>query len=223
MQEAFRLPLFDFTMNGVPERAQSMEPVDLATCKQLNVGSGEFPKEGFVNVDFYARIEPDVSHDLNSFPYPFEENRFELIEADHVLEHLNDPFGVMKELHRIAADGAQIVIRVPHFSRGFTHADHRRGFDLSFPYYFNPSFQGGYQGLELTLESARLTWLTQKYLKKTIMSPLTFKIGVLLDTVFNFFANLHPFVCSRIWCFWVGGFEEVEFKFRVVKSKNSEH
>jgi hypothetical protein len=27
-------------------------------------------------------------------------------------------------------------------------------------------------------------------------------------------ANWNPLVCSRLWCFAVGGFEEIEFVFR---------
>src|SRR5438045_2860727 len=93
---------------------------------KLNLGSGEFKKAGFVNVDYYSLSAPDVSHNLNQFPYPFEDGYFELVEADHVLEHLADPFQVIGELFRICGPEAIIHIRVPHFSRGFTHADHKR-------------------------------------------------------------------------------------------------
>ncbi|MCX8472834.1 MAG: hypothetical protein ORN85_04210, partial [Sediminibacterium sp.] len=35
----------------------------------------------------------------------------------------------------------------------------------------------------------------------------------IFNFIINFFANLSPFLCSRLWCFWVGGFEEIEFVF----------
>lgn len=101
--------------------------------KKLNLGSGEFKKGGYVNVDYYSVSEPDVRHNLNQFPYPYEKDDFDLIEAYHVLEHLENPFSVMKELHRIGKQNSLIKIWVPHFSRGFTHAEHKRGFDVSFP------------------------------------------------------------------------------------------
>ncbi|MBU1108933.1 MAG: class I SAM-dependent methyltransferase [Candidatus Riflebacteria bacterium] len=185
---------------------------------KLNLGCGEFKKEGYVNVDCFAVSEPDIRHDLNSFPYPFEENSFTLIEADHLLEHLNDPFQVMRELYRIGADGCKIKLRMPHFSRGFTHAQHHRGFDVSFPLYFNPSFQGGYQGVPLRLEKMRLRWFAQPYLKKTVLPAPFYYAGKTLGTIIDFFANASPFVCSRLWCFWVGGFEEIEIVFSVNKS-----
>jgi len=185
--------------------------------RKLNLGSGEFLKDGFVNVDYYSISKPDVSHDLNQFPYPFEDNFFELVEADHVLEHLTDPFKVMGELFRICASGATIHIRVPHFSRGFTHADHKRGFDVTFPYYFNPTFRPGYQRIPLELVQMQLRWFAQPYLKKTFLPMPLFITGRVIGAIIDFFANLSPWLCSRLWCFWVGGFEEVEFVFRVIK------
>src|SRR5262249_15957622 len=98
--------------------------------RKLNLGCGMFKKPGFVNVDYWDRAAPEVVHDLNQFPYPFEANAFSLVEADHVLEHLHDPFGAMAEIHRILEDGGQLNVRVPHFSRGMTHSDHKRGFDV---------------------------------------------------------------------------------------------
>jgi SAM-dependent methyltransferase len=186
--------------------------------EKLNLGSGEFKKAGYVNVDYYSIAEPDIRHDLNKFPYPFPDSEFEIIEADHVLEHLVDPFNVMKELKRIATDKAEIVVRVPHFSRGFTHADHKRGFDVTFPLYFDPGFPPGFQGTPLVLKKMRLHWFAQPYLKRKMMKPVLYFIGVGLGEVIDFFANLSPYFCSRIWCFWVGGFEEIEFRFYVVKS-----
>jgi len=185
---------------------------------KLNLGCGEFKKEGYVNIDYYSVSEPDIKHDLNVFPYPFEDNTFTLIEADHLLEHLENPFQVMKELQRIAKDGCLIKIKVPHFSRGFTHAQHNRGFDVSFPLYFTPSFQGGYQGVALELVKMNLRWFAQPYLKRSVLSSPTFYIGFALGKIIDFFANISPYICSRFWCFWVGGFEEIEFEFKVNKS-----
>lgn len=190
---------------------------DAQTSRKLNLGSGQFPKDGFVNVDYHALSASDVSHDLNQIPYPFDGNFFELIEADHVMEHLHDPFQVMGELYRLAAPGALIHIRVPHFSRGFTHADHKRGFDVTFPYYFNPKFPPGYQGIPLELVKMRLTWFAQPYMKRSVMPAALVFIGQALGIVIDFLARLSPWLCSRLWCYWVGGFEEIEFIFRVKK------
>ncbi|OGF69636.1 methyltransferase type 11 [Candidatus Giovannonibacteria bacterium RIFCSPLOWO2_02_FULL_45_14] len=185
--------------------------------KKLNIGCGEFKKNDYINMDWDPRVAPDVVHDLNKFPYPFSDNEFDRIEADHVLEHLEDPLRAMQELHRISENNAIIFIRVPHFSRGFTHPEHKRGFDVTFPYYFNPSFKGGYRGYEFTVKKIKLSWFAQFYLKKTVLSKFAYYmargIGIILDGL----ANLSPVICARIWCFWVGGFEEISFEFMVKK------
>ncbi len=77
---------------------------------KLNLGSGEFLKEGFINVDYYSVSKPDVMHDLTKFPYPFAENYFDHVESDHCLEHLPDPFAVMKEIHRISKNAITLIL-----------------------------------------------------------------------------------------------------------------
>lgn len=186
--------------------------------KKLNLGSGEFKKEGYVNVDYYSVSDPDVRHDLNQFPYPFETSEFDLVEAEHLLEHLDDPFKVMKEIYRISKNDGIINIKVPHYSRGFTHAEHKRGFDVTFPYYFSPDFKGGYQGIPLELVEMKLHWFSQPELKVDVLPKLVFHSARFAGQMIDFFANLSPFLCSRIWCYWVGGFEEIYFKFSVKKT-----
>jgi SAM-dependent methyltransferase len=168
-------------------------------------------------MDIRPDVDADIVHDLQEFPYPFPDDEFDLIEADHVLEHLRDPFRVMKELHRITKNGGLVIIRVPHFSRGFSHPEHKRGFDVSFPLYFQPQFKGGYQGFDFDLKEMRLTWFAQKYLKKITLSSFEYYVGACIGGFLSYLANLSPFACSRLWCFWVGGFEEILFSFRIKK------
>lgn len=181
--------------------------------KKLNVGCGQFPKEGYINLDVSPLSQADVIHDLEVFPYPFEDNAFDVIDADHILEHLSNPFQVMGELKRITKPGGSIHIRVPHFSRGFTHPEHKRGFDATFPLYFQDDFCGGYTGILLTHKKTKLHWLSQKYLIKKHVKLWTYSLLIGVGYVLNTLANISPFFCSRIWCFWVGGFNEIEFVF----------
>ena len=58
---------------------------------KLNLGCGQYPKPGFVNVDIDTLAKADVFHDLSLFPYPFESGSCNLIEMEHLLEHLPDP------------------------------------------------------------------------------------------------------------------------------------
>lgn len=180
---------------------------------QLNLGCGRFKKRGFVNVDGDPACEPDVVHDLNRFPYPFDDESFSRIEADHVLEHLDEPMRAMAEMRRLLSPGGRLIIRVPHFSRGFTHPEHRRGFDVSYPLYFDPGFAGGYSGVHLEFEGLAMHWFAQPYLKRAVLTPFQFWSGFLLGRVLDVLARVSPYACARVWCFWVGGFEEVVFRF----------
>jgi len=181
--------------------------------KKLNLGCGQFRKDGFVNIDISPHTRADVVHDLDQFPYPFDDETFGLIEADHLLEHLSTPFRVMTELNRLLKPGGIIHILVPHFSRGFTHPEHKRGFDVTFPSYFNRNFVGGYTGTHLISRKTELHWFGQKYLMKKLLSPWIYYSLLTIGRILDVAAKVSPLFCSRIWCFWVGGFYEIEFVF----------
>ena len=80
---------------------------------KLNLGCGINIEEESINLDMIDLAGVDVVHDLNNFPYPFEDNTFNEVFADNVLEHLNDLQKPLKELHRICKKGAIIDIIVP--------------------------------------------------------------------------------------------------------------
>ncbi len=183
--------------------------------KKLNLGCGENKKEGYINVDRQEIVKPDITHDLNVFSYPFSDSSFDLIEAFHILEHLDRPLLAMAELHRILKPGGRLIIKVPHFSRGFTHAEHTHGFDVTFPLYFNKNFtKSGYFGVDFKLEKMQLHWLAFFHLLPVMgYSKLTISLLKVVNSFISFLANLSPNFCSRLWCFWVGGFDEIEFHF----------
>ena len=177
--------------------------------KKINLGSAGYKKKGYINVDWQSIVKPDVTHDLNVFPYPFVDSSVDLVEASHVLEHLNRPFDVMKEIHRILKPGGKLIIKVPHFSRGFTHAEHFHGFDVTFPNYFNKKFiKAGYFGVDFKLTGMKLKWLAFIHLMEEMgYGKIILFILSAINVFISFLANLSPNFCSRIWCFWVGGFE----------------
>lgn len=187
--------------------------------RKLNLGCGEAKKEGYVNLDRQASVKPDVIHNLNISPYPFEDNTFDIVEANHILEHLDKVFSAMAEIHRILKPGGKLLIKVPHFSRGFTHTEHTHGFDVTFPLYFNKNFtKSGFFGVEFRLEKMKLRWLAFFHLLPNFgYGKITIGILKTADKLISFLANISPNFCSRIWCFRVGGFDEIEFEFTCLK------
>jgi hypothetical protein len=85
---------------------------------RLNLGCGDFKIDGWVNVDKYGHFDADVVHDLEQFPWPFDDDTAEEVLLNHVLEHLGQDtgvfLGIMKELYRVSRAGAQVRIHVPH-------------------------------------------------------------------------------------------------------------
>jgi len=83
---------------------------------KLNLGSGQNPRPGYVNVDKYG--DPDLKCDLESFPWPWPDSSVSEIVLIHVLEHLGaspDVFiRIMKEMYRVCEPAALIYIVVPH-------------------------------------------------------------------------------------------------------------
>jgi predicted SAM-dependent methyltransferase len=67
---------------------------------------------GYINVDKFG--DPYLRFDLETFPYPWDDNSVAEIELHHVLEHLGQQtdtyLKIIQELDRICQPGAKIHI-----------------------------------------------------------------------------------------------------------------
>jgi len=63
-------------------------------------------------VDIDEEGNPDVVHDLDEFPYPFDEDEFDTCWLIHVLEHLENPDQALEEAKRIASDRVIAIIPI---------------------------------------------------------------------------------------------------------------
>jgi hypothetical protein len=85
---------------------------------RLNLGCGTNKRPGFLNVDKFSVCEPDLVHDLESFPWPWPTNSVVEVTLSHVLEHIGHNPSVflsfMQELYRVCRGDAVIRIIVPH-------------------------------------------------------------------------------------------------------------
>ena len=94
------------------------------SCKSVQLGSGIGTKiPGCINIDINLETNPDVVHDLNEYPYPYADNSFDMVVAISILEHLDDFFAVLGQIHRVSKHGATVHILVPHFSSSAAFID----------------------------------------------------------------------------------------------------
>lgn len=115
--------------------------VDLANYRELLIGCGNrlkkqlkfqyIPSE-FVNVtrlDIDPDCKPDVIHDLNVLPMPFEDNSFDEIHAADILEHTGQQgdwrffFAQFSEFWRILKPGGYFIGSCPKWDSPWAWAD----------------------------------------------------------------------------------------------------
>ena len=111
--------------------------------KTLDLGCGANKEPGAVGLDRVASVNPDVVHDLETYPYPFEDATFDRVIMSHVVEHIGDLVRLMEEIHRIARPGAIIEITTPHYSCSNSWTDPTHKQHLGF---FSFEFFTGEQG-----------------------------------------------------------------------------
>lgn len=189
--------------------------------KILDVGAGPFKYPGSISIDINAESNPDVLWDLNKYPWPFNDNEFDMIYSSHCLEHLEDPKKALEEMWRISKPNAKLILIVPHFSSRIAWGDieHKRAFSSVFLY----KFSEGYKKLTCTkarfrVEKIKLRWSPP--IKEGLATTTTKKLNFVIrtfDFIVSGLANLNVDICERFWCYWVGGFGEIHFYAVVVK------
>ena len=93
---------------------------------KLNLGCGYNKLEGYINVDYDIKCNPDIVADLEGV-LPFEDSSVDEIVMFHVLEHLGQDtktyLNIWREFYRILKDQGLIRICVPHWQHENFHHD----------------------------------------------------------------------------------------------------
>ena len=83
---------------------------DLKGLLKVDIGGGLNPYPGYYSVDL--RQDADMVYDLND-GIPLKDNSVGVLNASHIIEHLQDKTKIMSEIHRVLAPGGWAFIEVP--------------------------------------------------------------------------------------------------------------
>jgi ubiquinone/menaquinone biosynthesis C-methylase UbiE len=96
---------------------------------KLDVGCGADP-HGDVNVDVTRNVASNFIRASGEY-LPFLADTFTNVFCFHVIEHVNRPTQLLRELRRVCVNNGEIKITCPHrYSRNAKHASHRCYFNL---------------------------------------------------------------------------------------------
>ena len=86
------------------------------TMIKLDLACGNAKRKGFLGVDLIKTDKTDIVHDLNKYPYPFENNSIYEIHCSHFVEHVADLRRFMEECYRILMNQSIITILAPYYT-----------------------------------------------------------------------------------------------------------
>jgi SAM-dependent methyltransferase len=181
---------------------------------RVDMGCGVNVTPGFIGLDKREDIGADIVHDLNNYPYPFKDGEAGEILASHVIEDLNDPRRFLLECYRILRPGGLLYLKIPHFSgRGLYNNPYHKNFGVCSLGIVNTITNIDHMG----------SWLGEDVVFTCIDYGLRYSDTCgnhhkrFIPRLLDFLAGLNPNFCERIWCYWVGGFTEIEIKLIAVK------
>jgi len=149
------------------------------SLKILDLGCKNEKMPDAIGVDIDKNSDADIIHDLNVYPYPFKENTIDQVYAKHIIEHLDDPRGFLKEIWRILKPQATVFIETPHFSNYVAYAEPQH--KLYYSYFM---FKELLKGIDLQVVKQEITFYK------------TFRlVGI------KFLANKFPLSYERFWTY----------------------
>jgi len=141
--------------------------------KILDLGCGDNKVQGAIGLDIVDINGVDILHDLLMFPYPLNDNSFDIIYLRNVIEHFNlDKINkIMYECYRILKKDGQLLINVPHILSiaAFTDPTHKQYFTFGSGHFWAKKHHKSYyneidSSWELiNIQCSSVTWFDWKH------------------------------------------------------------
>jgi SAM-dependent methyltransferase len=101
---------------GAQEETKVNEAGASSSLRALDLGCGHEKVPGAIGLDNVLLPAVDVLADVTGPGLPFQEDTFDEIHCNHILEHIRDLEALLGELSRVTRPGGRIRVLVPYFS-----------------------------------------------------------------------------------------------------------
>lgn len=110
---------------------------------KLDIACGASKKQDFTGIDIAPIEGVDIVHDLNTYPWPIEDDSVEEVWCSHYIEHVPNLILFMNEVHRIMKKGAQATFIAPYYTsmRAWQDPTHVRAISEASYYYYNKNWR----------------------------------------------------------------------------------
>lgn len=145
---------------------------------KINLGCASDYREGWINVDIDRKSKADVYADLNG-RFPFKDNYADKIIANHIYEHIDNPYHFLSEIVRICKPNAEIHICSPFWNneKTFAHPEHKRG--MTFRTLTNETIMKGYTVEKINIKPTSVG----KFIPSPIRNKLSYFLSGIIEEV----------------------------------------
>lgn len=164
-------------------------------------------KNGYVNLDRMPWKGVDIVHDIETYPYPFEDSTFDNIHCSMVLEHVRNLPDVLNEMMRISKNGWVLEIIVPYFSSPNLWGD------MTHYRWFNTNTFSGFHPNSLKNKSC---FILEEFRIHFLSNCGMFMKSVPINVIPDFLINLFPKIYERFFCFILPS-SEIHFRIKISK------
>jgi SAM-dependent methyltransferase len=179
----------------------------------LDIGCGRTKRLQCVGVDRLRLPGVDVVADCGKFPWPFGDCTFDRIFFDHSLQYFAPFDTLLREIVRVAVDGAIVQVWGPHFSSYNTFSDPGFRYPLAwrtFEHYSGDAdFPFSYYGCGFRIS------ILERHI--SFRRPSAGKVNPWRWVGIEWAANRWPLGYERLFAFWLPS-EEISYTLKIEKN-----
>lgn len=110
---------------------------------KIDIGCGSNIRPGYLGMDISSTVGPAFVHDWEDYPWPFDDNSVDALNANHVMEHTKDLIKFINECYRIMKPFTAMDTVTPYYSsiRAWQDPTHIRAISENTFLYFSKKWR----------------------------------------------------------------------------------